>query len=251
MIARALVLAALAGCSSILGIEDLGGPGTTGPDGGAPADIMIGERIDLTGTGTLFDAQGQGVSLANAQLDFVSKGGAALSTQTTASGSYTFAIPTMNQPVDGVVVIHRDAVGTYPRTHNVPPVLTSNRTYSLVTFSGTFIQMMSQIAGEPHDPNATFVLFQLTNSANAGVAGIKIECEVGNRVIYGDASGFPNQSEVKSSSSGLAYIFNAQPVLGTCLATSAQNIVGQRTIDGGVDDLQPGMIMVSLEVLGE
>jgi hypothetical protein len=248
---RALALAALAGCSSILGIEELDGPNNA-PDGGArdaAVDVMIGDRISLTGTARTLDGQAEGQTLADAQLDFVSKGGVAQSTQTTASGSYNFLIPTNGQPIDGFIVVHQTAMVTYPHTYNVPPVLTADRSFAITTFSESFIQMMSLIAGEPHDPSATFVVFQVADTNGSGVAGIILSCEAGNRIIYGDASGFPTQSAVATSASGLAYIFNSQPFLGTCTASDLQGIVAQRTIDGGMKDPQPpGVIAIVMEV---
>ena len=254
MIARALVLAALAGCSSILGIEDLDGPGNSTPDGGsrdALPDMMIGDRVDLTGTATMFDTQAQAMTLAGAQLDFFAKGAVQQTTQTAADGTYAFSIATMMQPIDGLIIVHQDAVGTYPHTHNVPPILTGDRSYSVTTFSASFIQMMSQLAGEPHDPSATFVFFQVTTSDGAGVAGITIACETAKRVIYGDASGIPRQGEVQTSSSGLAYLFNAPPFLGTCIANTPGGVVAQRTIDGVNAPQSPGMIAISFEVSGD
>ena len=254
MIARALVLAALAGCSSILGIEDLEGP-SIGPNDSGPrdtgADVMVGERVSLMGTASVIELQGTGMTLAGVQLDFMQPQ-LAQSTQTTQSGSYVFSLPTNGQPIDGFIVLHQSPTGGYPHTHVVPPVLTGDRNFGLVTGSQNAIQMLASFAGEPHDPASTFVVFQVTGLGGSPLAGVNLACEVDTSIVYADDSGFPRQGAVQTGSLGLAYMFNAPPSLGLCFANGPSGTAQRRieTVSPNAP-IAPGVLAVSLEVTGD
>jgi hypothetical protein len=251
-----LGLAGLAGCSCILGIEDLGGPNNPTPDGSlrdTGPDVPIANQVRLSGVATLFDGPFGGMTpLANATLaPFSRTPGVQTSgpVQTTSTGAYDFTFSTGGQAADVIIVAPNNGATTYPHTHNYPPILTRDLDFVVNVFSEQAIQSISQFAGEPRDPTQTFIAIQVRDQLGNAAAGVALETENGARIQYGDSQGLPTATEVQTSSSGVAFIFNSPPALGTLRAIQNGNVIGLRTIDGGgLDPQSPGAIAILLEV---
>jgi hypothetical protein len=223
---RGAAIALLAGCSSILGIEDLGGPAA--PDGGTP-DGDPSTTFTLAGAVIRLEG-GNDPPLANHPIELLRAGMTPQVSTTNGQGRYSFAFPA-GQTVDGVVRVV--SIGGIDRTTDSYPLpFATNQTFDAVAISDAFIQQRAMEANEPIAPDAGFIFITVVGANSQPAGNVVVTTDDPNtKVAYGDNDGRVDVSLMTTSASGTAYMFN---VLASSvrLATSfSGNGTAPRTID--------------------
>lgn len=238
---RALVCAiavVAAGCSSVLGIEDLQGPADGGPDGRAPGDdggdptgdggvpqtIRFGGSLGVNHEGAQMPLANTGVELHNRATQEVFSG------MTDATGTFSFVIPTGGGAVDGYIRIDTRADLDLPvTTVYVNPTVT-DVDLRVLAFTNQEIADLATQVGEIRAPNTAFVLMQIFDATGNPVANEQFVPNPSAEVIYFDDFGAPNPNRMETSALGIAAILNE--TAGVPLTVNAGGpVVASRTTD--------------------
>lgn len=208
---RALVaLAALAGCSSVLGIEDLRGLEAGVPPGDGP----LPAGTELTGTLGVADVQVNG-PLANAALDFTALPDRRPlgNTVTNPNGGYQIILDAAPGPIVGVMQVVGDASGmVLPESHLYPPPIVGNTTFSMTVLGEEGIRQITSLAGMPNDPTTGFVLVLVTDAVSRQpLAGATVKLGANVPVVYAGVGGLPDPMLQTTTEAGLAYAPSVPP----------------------------------------
>ena len=215
---KLLAIALLAGCSNILGIEDLAGPGNNPPADGSDAP-PVGDFITITLDVRGFDGMAGEQALADTAVDFIRlpermslAGG-----RTDAMGRVVLDLATNGMPLDGYFLIEAGAINgvPYPTTSFYPLPLVASSGTSVSILTDPFLDMFAMSLGEQRSPQAAFVFIFVAQPGTdptmaQGRPGIRIQSDPGERVAYDSPMG-PDPNATQTSEQGTAYIVNAVP----------------------------------------
>ncbi len=242
----ALSLLALAGCSKIIGIDDLHGPGSgsnadASSDGArmdaALPDVPVAAMVKIKGQVTTINPttlQDEPVPNMPVELHHLD-GSVAANGSTDSTGQFSFALPTGGMPFQGYVYAAGKTINAEDAYYYLRPVTADTTATNFVLFTQQGIAQLAQYcnAGNPNPQNA-FAFAFVTTADGAGKAGITLQSSVflGNEVRYFNAQGtLPDSSLSSTSPSGIAVMFNVVPGATTFIANQSGAQVGQYNLD--------------------
>jgi hypothetical protein len=239
-----LVLAccAAAGCSNLLGIENLSGPGPSdaaidaAPGGdAATGDAAVPGSLNIKGMVRLRDLPTGADTPYATLIDLVRFDGSLAQTTMSdqAAGRYSMTVQTGGAALDVAVRFHGNQNGFPDLYQYFPAPLTDNRdvgTTGMVSFSS--LQTLASAAGVPYSPNATMViLVQIHDTAGQPVAGARLISDQPSALIRYSSQGLPSNALITTSADGIAYVFD-QKAENMMLSTSGAVVVSPRTTRG-------------------
>ena len=233
---RAAAIVLLAGCSSILGIEDLGGPAGT-PDGGGPNDTVPPGQVRISGSTLMHQkVDTPPFELSNARLELVTED---MTVMTTSSGmaNYQFDIA----PSGDAFVRVLEVPGAKETVNHLQPI-TDDVSIDLITFDNNYPLEVGQLAGDPQELSLGFLQIRIIDELGRPQPSVQLLVSFANRVIYADDTGRPGPTTSSSTSgSGLAWVTNAPPGDHALEArrnglTVAQRIFTVSSTNGQVDN---------------
>ena len=241
---RLLAIALLAGCSNILGIEDLSGPDNNPPvDGQGGTDVPVGDRITVSLALRIFDGAAGDQPLTNTMVEFAQlPGGMRLASGASDSaGRVTLSLPTSGMPLDGVFHVAGGAFNgvPYPPTSFYPLPLVADTTTSVSILTDPFVDMFAMSFGEQRNATSAFIFVFVALPGSdtmtaQGREGIRVVGDANDRVHYDGPMG-PDPTTQQTGPQGTAYIVNAvsTPVPKQLRAFEAfsDREVGARTLD--------------------
>jgi hypothetical protein len=218
----ALLAIALAGCSKILGIDDLHGPGPGGngtvdaqPDG---ATIDAAPSVEVSGQITEIDpisfashpVPNLPVELRRTPGDVLLASGA-----TDANGEFRLNVATGGAPIVGYVHAMGKVINADDAYYFVRPLTRDTKLTNFVLFNQQGISLLAQFYGvAAPSPQSALVFTFVTGSDGTGKAGIAVQAGPNaGAVRYFDAQGnIPAPSLTVTSASGIAVVFDVPPV---------------------------------------
>lgn len=247
---RALALALLTGCSSLLGIDDLSGPAAAldAPNVDAPP---ASDQIRLTGTTQLLQSMTQGSTLPGVKLDFIRMPDLLrLATQITdPNGGYVFLLDTNGVGFRGYLRIDAGSglggQDPYREARTYTELLVADSTVGAFAITDKLVNENAMLAGELLTPNTSVVLVVVSNSGGAPRAGVTLALDGATRITYCDDSGVPAPNLGATTSSGIAWVFNlSQQAGGT--GTTIRALLNNQTIGQlDLDNQQAGLVHVA------
>ncbi len=240
-----IVLIALTGCSSILGIEQLsgvdGGSNGSGSDGSRPPADIPPTPDQITITGRL--AADAGVSAGNLTIELHRINGQLItSTQTAVDGSFGMLVTTGNQPVDGYLETANGDPTMMQRTRfYFSKPLTSDADGSFPVFTSQDLQMLAAVAASSYDNFSDVLLMIVIDDSDKPVSGAVINLMGSGDLRYADDSGNPRPGLPSTQMQGMAWAFKVDPSPRTITAVSATPGV---TFKSPVLDLAPSMVSI-------
>jgi hypothetical protein len=217
--------ALLAGCSQVLGIDELSGPGGGGgsdagprdaPSGDGP-DAPTGPSITLTGIVIAYPTSGQPQQpLRNVQLAFVlaATGAQVANATTDNAGAFALTVPTQGMPVDGVITASLPSFAV-TRHFLFGPVRGDVNKLEVWMLDANRIQ---QFAGQcsPVTPNPQHtVLMIVVDATNQPLSGVQVRTAPPSPTYcYSDNRGEPGPVG-KTQADGIAWAFGlpfGQPI---------------------------------------
>ncbi len=237
-----LLLVSLTGCSQILGIEDLGGPGVAqdGSTGDSP-DGSLPEAISVRGTVQLFQGLAGTGPADGAEVEFILRAGnqSIANTITALNGTYALDLVTGGQPLDGFVHVKRS--GNFDTFVNTAHPLTADADLSFIIFDSQSIQNVAQLGGAQQSNGAGVVIASILDGADAPLAGAILMIDQAAAAIrYADSNSMPSQGLSSTTSNGVVWVFNVQ--LPAITLTAAPGMVGTVPYPGRVVPISPSSV---------
>lgn len=232
-----MLVAGLAGCSKLLGIDDLSGPplGDGGPgDDGRPPGDSAPPQITVSGTITRFLATNPTpVPLADYPVALVKMPGRVriVNGMTDATGRYSMTADTGGAPLDA----HLEIAGSVPFdlppsvSHFAAPLTADVPVHNLQLNTNTGLRGGGQQAGDPIMTTTAVVRVFVANGDAMPVAGAAVTIETSTRVSYLGASGV-DPSLTATSDRGIAFAFNATVGMVTVAGQLAGDPIAPSTI---------------------
>jgi hypothetical protein len=215
----ALLVIALAGCSKILGIDDLHGPG-----GNGSVDAQLdGPRLDaapnikVSGQITQIDPINfASHPVPNLPVELRGTPGDVLraSGTTDANGQFDLDVATSGAPVVGYVHAMGKVINAEDAYYFVRPLTRDTLLTNFVLFTQQGIGLLAQFYGAPApNPQNALVFTFVTGADGAGKAGVAIQAGPNaGAVRYFDAQGnIPDPALTMTSASGIAVVFDVPP----------------------------------------
>lgn len=216
----ALLIIALAGCSKIIGIDDLRGPAGNGPVDAQPdgASVDAAPNVKVSGQITEIDPTTLGGHpLPNIPVELRgTPGDVLLATGTTdANGQFALNVATSGAPVVGYVHAMGKVINAEEAYYLLRPLTRDAMLTNFVLFTQQGISLLAQFAGvAAPSPQSALAFTFVTGSDGAGKAGIAVQSGPNaGAVRYFDAQGdIPDSSLTTTSASGIAVVFDVPPV---------------------------------------
>ena len=209
---RVAAIALLAGCSSILGIEDLGGPAGT-PDGGGTNDTPVPPG-QVRISGSTFVLQKLDIppgQFPNARLELVT-GGESVMTTSNGMGTYSIDVDTGGGTVDAFVRVLPIPGSPEAETVNHLPPIADDLAIDLVTFANEYMLEVSSLSGQQQDPGSGFLEIHAVDEDGRPQSEVQFQLTFTNFVVYADDTGRPGPAVFnRTTSSGLAWVLNVPP----------------------------------------
>jgi len=216
----ALFAIALAGCSKILGIDDLHGPGGNGtvdaqPDG---ASIDAAPNVEVSGQITEINPLNfESDPVPNLPVELRGTPGDVLlaSGTTDANGRFGLNVQTHGAPVVGYVHAMGKVVNAEDAYYFVRPLTRDTALTDFVLFTQQAIAVLAQFYGvAAPSPQSALVFAFVTGPEGTGKAGIAVQAGPNTGAVrYFDAQGnIPDPSLTTTSASGIAVVFGVPPV---------------------------------------
>jgi hypothetical protein len=226
----ALVSLALAGCSSILGIEDLSGPGGANPDGGGRVDAAPGARR-IEGILTTFGVMGTDQIQPNTPIAFVPQiaGEPELSGITGDDGRYSFDYGEDTRPMQGFLRTNHTPASF---TVSYPPPFIAPIAFDPRMFTDSLIQDLASQSGTNANPQADFFVVLVTDAEGKPRRDMSVQLDVAvAQEFYATVDGRIDPMLLQTTDAGLAFAFNI-PNNAARLVTVIQNgnVVGERDL---------------------
>lgn len=206
---RALAFILLAGCSNILGIDDLAGPGSTTvdaamTDGEMPmvdamtTDGAIPAQITISGSVSVNSITEPNVMLE--LVDFASDVVISV-TPVSPSGQYMFTVDTNGMPVRVYVRMPPDPTGRVPGTSIYPRgPLAADTQLEVRAISRNSVSDIRARCQVPNSADHALVLVTVFGPNNAPLAGARVEIEPVTSPCYAGPNGvMPGYSSTDSS----------------------------------------------------
>jgi hypothetical protein len=230
------VLVLLAGCSSLLGIEDLSGPAGSDPssdaggsDGGSGSGS--GGMGHLTVRGSVHDG-GPGQPGVATTVELVRPDGTVAAT-TTSDGAGAFALP-VDFPGASIDVAVHAVGGTINDLDEYlvfgAPLTTDRSDANLALLSLSQLQSLAAVTGTVYDKGSAFLDIIVQTAGGQPTAGAQLVVDqFVQGVYYLDVGGQPNPQLAATSSSGGIYAFDAKPGV-TTFRTNGLIAAGPRAV---------------------
>lgn len=232
---RALVLLACSGCSTLLGIDDLGGP----PDGGAvadrPVDVVVPGSLRITGTYLQAGLAGGGTPIPNAAIELISTTDTGSTTTTDANGRFELVVVTNGQPLDGFFRATDPSGKVQPSETFFAFPLTQDTELVLQGLDQPSIDQLAQICGAVAGPQFPFFALQAVDATGAPVAGVTFNTEPPGKYCADTNGGIPQPGNNTSGQSGIVFGFEISP--------GSVQIFTNILAGGRLVDALPGMSM--------
>jgi len=238
------LLVSLVGCSNILGIEGLHGPGS-GSDGGTDAthtdgagsDAISGPTITVSGKVFTIDANFNQVGVGGAAVDYVRLPDDVSVAQTTSDGSghYSFAVP---NNIMAYLRVKGDLATGQPDSliYAVKP-LTVDTVTDLPTYSRNAINTFASLGNAQQPQSTAFGIAIITTSANTLQANAQVQTQPTSMIRYTNNQGQPSPTLAQTGPNGEAMMFamgqatttitatlNGQPVASQHISVTTNNI---------------------------
>jgi hypothetical protein len=237
---------ALAGCASLLGIDDFGrddgtsSPGdddnTMPPPGDPPAAITI------SGQTVLDRGDFSSPTIPNTPLVFVRAGSTIAQSSTDASGNYAIAVPTGGAPLDGYLELELATDAYVPRMYAFD--LTGDRNLLITAYSVDRISQLATNAGASQTTATGLIYLKVVDPVNhQGLSGATIDTGGVGQVRYEDDSiNAPGATTTQTAASGEAWIFG---VTGPVTVTAR---VGAKSLSRTVDVAAQSFTTIALQI---
>lgn len=219
-------LLALAGCASLVGIDDFG-PDDAGvgrgddargddglpPPGDAPAAITI------IGTAHLDPATAAATTIANSSASFTRDGDPPISTFTDATGTFRFDFVTDGTAVSGFVDVRSTAAIFQPRRYLFDVVGDQQ-----IAMTGLTVPRMQELASfaQASQSVTTGCIFVVVRDAVGGqkLSGATVDAQgLGTLRYHSDQNNLPGTDRSSTGASGAAWVFAVPPGSVTLTAT--------------------------------
>lgn len=230
----ALVLLAATGCSKILGIGDLHGPGA-GPDAqGAPIDgaatdgPQVAASLQVTGRIQIIQSQaiapGANISVVLLRLDDSS---VIAETTSDVNGVYTLTVATGGAAVPGYVRASTPVMDPEDSILYFPGPLTADTTADILMATSTGIQALAAgCAATNANPQLSVGLATVMQADHTPKAGLTLTTQPApNGICYFNGP-LPSPTQTQTSSSGQAIVFNIPPGAMTISAALGTQVQG-------------------------
>lgn len=219
----ATLLLALAGCSGLLGIDDLSGPGDGGPD--LPSSITI--------RGALFQfATTDPQPLANHPISLVQMPERVHLTDAMTGADGTFALTaSTNEPLDAHLEFAANPALDYPpgAAHFAGP-LTADLQHDLQFNTRGNLATGAQQANDPIQGTTATLRILVARSDATPVEGVALTISPAAKIVYLSATGSIDPALTRTSSRGVAFVFNAQVGTATIAGQLGASPIAPRSI---------------------
>ncbi len=230
------LVASTSGCSKILGIGDLSGPGSPAIDGpvvidgalavdapvgdapigvdAAPGDGGIPGTINISGDVVLIAPGAQ--TCVGCAINLIRGNQTLASSVTDTNGHFMLSAPTDGAPLDVSLFMpgHPELDSLGSRTF-FPAPLRADRTTSVTMYSRGEVSRLANLAGENPNPNDTLVVVHVRGADGYELAGatVALTDQPTERIHYGDSANDPLPLGAATSTAidGVAYAFGAKP----------------------------------------
>lgn len=219
---RVALLVLVAGCSNILGIGDLKGPGSHGdggttdtPQGGSDAsgDGPLGMTIRVSGRVTAVDANLGMQPVTNAPIEFIrtpdevsiASGG------TDSTGSYTLVVPVSGVGAVGYVRAHGNMLANTNDSLRYPPKpLTADTVLDVQLYSNNTITTFAQLGGTQQPSGLAFGIAVVETATGGPLPGATVSSQPAAQVRYTNNQGLPSPTITSTGGNGVAMLFGLQ-----------------------------------------
>jgi hypothetical protein len=231
------LLALLAGCSSILGIEDLPGPNNS-PDGDItgdtpppPGSIRIAGTAEVQNADLILGTVSR-MPLGGAELQFVpqSPAGPPLVTSSTPMGGYEIIA---EPPVRGFVRMNQMAAGGHRPVHNYAPTFAADAELDVLAFTDTLVAFRASQVNAP-DANGPFLMLLARGNNDTPLVGMQFSLGMQNQqIFYADKDLNADPMLTSTTESGAAYMFGLPPGSDSVTVRLLQNNqpIAERTLE--------------------
>ncbi|MEO8698775.1 MAG: hypothetical protein ABI867_01995 [Kofleriaceae bacterium] len=200
-----------AGCSSVLGIEELEGPGDGGVPQDRPTDVIVGPQLRISGTAQQISGPVGGQGIANAQIELVTQGSDSRPEITSSGldGTFTLLVDTRGMPVDGYLRMTDLSGNVVPSDTFFVEPLTRDTEVVLQGFDRPTLDMLGAVCGAAAAiTDFPVYIVAAVDAAKQPVAGVTIK-STPNGVICID-NGNPQPGNI-TGPSGIGFVFGIPP----------------------------------------
>lgn len=217
-IAICLLVAGLAGCSAVLGIDDVSGPGgsdddvSPGDDVPSPGDAPPVVSPTVIVRGRLLENSTAPLVAQPVRLVKMPGRVEVASTTTATDGTYTFTAPTGGVPLDAHVEVSPGGPrNSPPSIIHVGKVLDADITVRDVEiFGAAIIESRAQDGGDPRQAANAFVRVIVRHVDGTPAAGATIQIDPSAPVRYLADDLTTSRTATMTSGRGVGYVFNAK-----------------------------------------
>jgi hypothetical protein len=193
----------LAACSSLLGIENLGGPADA-PGGDVPGDGggSDGPLTQVTVSGSLTaNLQGQPPAAVPVELLLVSNASIAKSGTADSAGAFSLTVPT-SIPIDVALHIRGSTINVPDDYVYFPAPLASDRQVSLLMPTLADLQALATQLSNNYTNSSVFLMITILDRAGAPVVGENVSIDLQSSVTYY----YPGSMDGRTSTTGRVVI---------------------------------------------
>jgi hypothetical protein len=216
----ALLVIALAGCSKILGINDLHGPAGNGSVDAQldSASLDTAPSLQVSGQITQIDLNNfarKPVPNIPVELRGLPGDVRLASATTDANGQFGMTVPTGGTPIVGYVYAMGKVINAQDGYYFVRPLTGDTMLTNFVLFTQDGLDLLAQFYGVPApSPQNAFTVAFVTGSDGVGKADIAVQAGPNaGAVRYFNAQGsIPDPSLMTTAASGIAVVFDVPPV---------------------------------------
>lgn len=225
---------AIAGCDSLLGIQDLGGP-DGGGGGPVPAQISVSGTVRI-------NQPGQPVFPTTVEL-IRTDGTVAASAMADSAGKFQLTALTAGMPLD--VALYIAGLGQDGRDERVyfpAPLVADRDVGTVVVLLDGDVQAVTSSFGYSYSQAMTLVIVRVHDASGALAAGAMVMPTPSSVVVRYTSGGTPSQGNM-TTSDGVAYVFDYNTQVTSLAVTGSVAVPARhvRSIPAGVlvVDLQP------------
>jgi hypothetical protein len=208
----AVAFVALAGCSSILGIEDLAGPADAAVGDGKPlTDDAVTGHVTVQGHVSI---NGPGQPALVTTVELVRPDATVAATTTSdLNGAFVLTVATAGSPVDVAVHAKGDPETGLPDEYMYfAAPLAADRDVTLTLLTQSDLQNLGLLFGIPFGPTTSFLNVVVEDAHASPVAGATVTTDQPNAIVrYVNTNGQPDPTANVTSVAGLAFVFSQMP----------------------------------------
>jgi hypothetical protein len=229
VIVRALILCVLAGCSNLLGIQELRPVGDAGEANDAGDAGLPGQTITVSGHVLEFIMAQMG-PCGDCTVELRQRTtGAIVVRQTIVTGSFTLGTQSSGMPLDVVLQASDNNAtrGIPPSEYYFAEPLRADRAVQLSLFDNYSRSGLATLAGESAQSVdaliEVFVIDAEGKPVTGAVVGVEQLGAPAGRVHYADGNQNPTRDTLSTASDGVAWVFGLNPMYTTTIRAGTIN----------------------------